>query len=733
MSRLLPALLALAACDVPRLPGIESFGQKPPPPEANACLISCDDGDKCTVDSCENGVCVHAPRVCPQPNDPCRVGLCDEELGCAVATVDDGTQCGPSSCNDQAISSCFSGECLRLPANSNQLICGDRWAPGFSNMHIGSAWAFDEHRGRLLAFNPYDPWSSNGTWEWDGSTWSPVGGEVAPTQAFGATMAYDRARERVVLFAAYESPPVTWEWDGTGWTEAFPSLGPLARVNQQMFYDTAQRRVGLYGGDDCYQYPCQAQTDIFEWDGLNWIAQPVPQAPSSHQLAGVAYDEARGRLVRFGGISIDGQTQYNETWEWDGAAWELRAPAHAPSPRFRAQLTYDRNHQRTLLLGGVGHLGQLLSDFWEWDGTDWTELTPTFGPGNSADNSYLPQLFAFDPIAGQVLLMSADSRGLSFNSNWWWNGAHWSTSGPTLPVGRSFGAVSYDPKRERVVLFGGRNGECCVDSVALGDTWLWDGASWVNVAGAGPPAREHAMVAFDGTREATLLFGGTADREHPFADTWSFDGTSWVQRHPKASPPARFGAAMGYDSRRRRVVLFGGVSELGAVLGDTWEWDGEIWSEVKLLPGFSPPARAFSGMAYDASRQQMVLFGGASNSDESFIDPLGDTWTFDGTKWTPRATRFTLVMPRQDAAFAYDPRRERVTMFGGFTSFGSASSEIWVFDGSDWFQRQPQLFSANLGGAGMGYDAQRDQFVVFGGTSEPESFGVNDTWLYLPP
>jgi hypothetical protein len=82
---------------------------------------------------------------------------------------------------------------------------------------------------------------------------------------------------------------------------------------------------------------------------------------------------------------------------------------------------------------------------------------------------------------------------------------------------------------------------------------------------------------------------------------------------------------MAYDAKRGRTVLFGGGSKGGA-LGDTWTFDGTRWTELEA-PG--PTPRFSPAMAYDESRDVIVLFGGR----RSWPDDLADTWTFDGQSW----------------------------------------------------------------------------------------------------
>ena len=75
----------------------------------------------------------------------------------------------------------------------------------------------------------------------------------------------------------------------------------------------------------------------------------------------------------------------------------------------------------------------------------------------------------------------------------------------------------YDAAREVTVLFGG-------------DTCVWDGVRWTSVAGAaGPPPRNVHALAFDPRRARVVLYGGTIDQADA-ADTWEWDGARWQLR-----------------------------------------------------------------------------------------------------------------------------------------------------------------------------------------------------------
>lgn len=152
----------------------------------------------------------------------------------------------------------------------------------------------------------------------------------------------------------------------------------------------------------------------------------------------------------------------------------------------------------------------------------------------------------------------------------------------------------------------------------------------------------------------------------------------WQQ---KGTPTARAFHALAYDSTRDRVVLFGGISG-NLRLDDTWEWDGTKWLNVSLDVPLTqrPPARERHALAYDAGRNVVVLFGGRGNGG-----PLSDTWEWDGTTWTEK-TPLDTPLPRSGHALAYDPIRGRVVLFGGQDGSGQALGDTWEWDGENWIE-----------------------------------------------
>ena len=79
-----------------------------------------------------------------------------------------------------------------------------------------------------------------------------------------------------------------------------------------------------------------------------------PPTPGPRWGHAMAYDEARDRVVVFGG-QRDRETALHDTWLWDGRQWS-RIAGPAPAPRSYASMAYDRRRARIVLYGGREYL-----------------------------------------------------------------------------------------------------------------------------------------------------------------------------------------------------------------------------------------------------------------------------------------------------------------------------------------------------------------------------------------
>ncbi|MCC6784527.1 MAG: hypothetical protein IT457_16910 [Planctomycetes bacterium] len=194
----------------------------------------------------------------------------------------------------------------------------------------------------------------------------------------------------------------------------------------------------------------------------------------------------------------------------------------------------------------------------------------------------------------------------------------------------------------------------------------------------------------------------------------------WLRQHPGQQPAARGNFGLAFDAARGEMLLFGGAADGGNLkLGDTWVWNGVSWSQ--RFPVHAPAPRNVHGMAYDSRRQRVVLFGGVG-----YGATYGDTWEWDGVDWTRRSSA-NAPSPRAAMALAHDTARSRLVLFGGVGASGVLLGDTWEWDGVDWTQRSPQHAPSARYHAGAAFQSHRNRVVLFAGI-DSSSTPLADTW-----
>jgi len=357
---------------------------------------------------------------------------------------------------------------------------------------------------------------------------------------------------------------------------------------------------------------------------------------------------------------------------------------------------------------------------------------------------------------------------------WGWNGQSWAmlhggTGGHDLVPGMAaeMSAV-YDSDLKSGVLFGG----VFVDPQGIYhfevNTWMWVGSAWYGFGPVEPYwtteplALADALFAYDSKRSTVVLFGGWVTLMdgsfHNFDQVWERTWVDWKQVTPEdpegdGNPSSRYAGAMAFDEVAGVSVMFGGMrdfgfcsAEDGNICDDTWLWDGVSWhrpSDVDPHGDGSPNARFEHAMAYDASRERVVLYGGQRAEGLSCgggpdSETCGDVWEWDGTTWTlvhegPGVGPDPAPKARDGASLIYDPFRQRVLMFGGRTT--THYDDLWEWDGEAWRQLQasdPTGDGSPTGRAlhAMYMDTHREVGVLFGGHGIT---GLDDLWEWNGP
>ncbi len=302
-----------------------------------------------------------------------------------------------------------------------------------------------------------------------------------------------------------------------------------------------------------------------------WTNVTPPSSPAGRYGHAMVYVSGNNKIVSFGGWDTSILT--NETWVYDTSSntWTNNNPASSPSARRYHAMAYDSANNKVVMFGGSESVSTLVNDTWIYDPSSntWTLINTTVAPSK-----------------------------------------------------RQYHAMAYDSASNKVVLFGGWDGD--YDN----ETWIFDTATgkWTNVTPAASPSpRSNSRMVYDSKNDMMIIFGGNEAGTGWTTDTWTYKTSSntWTEMFPVNSPSPRYGHSMAYDSAKDRTVLYGG--HYGNRLGDTWTYNISSNDWFLRTSATNPPPLYHHTMVYDSNTDKFVMFGG--------IDDGGiyrnDTWHLD--------------------------------------------------------------------------------------------------------
>ncbi len=339
----------------------------------------------------------------------------------------------------------------------------------------------------------------------------------------------------------------------------------------------------------------------------------------------------------------------------------------APTERFDGTIAYDPQDRRIFLFGGQDFTGTQ-NDLWTFTlaGRTWTQLNPT----GAKPAARFGHTLVYDSMRHRLILFGGQAGGF-FSDTWAydiatnaWRQLAADNAGPSRRYGHS---AIYDTARDRVVISHG-----FTNSGRFDDTWAFELATntWRNISppsGATRPLRRclhHAALNAEGNE--MLLYGGCSSGSGPCpqADLWSFDLTSnrWTERTPRLSPPGREHYGLAFDAVRARLIIFGGSGS--SLYNDTWEYDPRerLWQSATLAPDNNPPsARSRQEGAAAKDLEAVFFFGGTTDSG-----PSNELWTLAPTpKPRPRPAISQIVNAISGEGGALSPG-ENVRITGSF-------------------------------------------------------------------
>lgn len=563
------------------------------------------------------------------------------------------------------------------------------------------------------------------TWDWTGDHWVLLYPAHAPHGRSFHAMAFDSARDRVILFGGKSGTTTansvmyndTWSFDGTDWTQLDTPNAPSARFYSASTYDPIHDRVILFGGTNL-SADGKTSTNLFDtwaFDGTTWT-QTQASGPAVLKPV-LTYDSQNNRVVMVGMNDKNVTQMY--TYDFNAKTWNAITPAHLPTCASDAQMVYQTHDNKIVLVGGVCTDSSISGDTWEYDGTDWTTVANAVDPDRRAAEAlaYDASRQATVMFGGTLAFGNPTGETVVYQNHLWANPPDTNFS----PAPRSLFVFVTNPDDKSIYLFGGRN-----DAILATEFWKYKNGDWTRLSmDKGPTICPTPNGAYDSDRKKLVVVCNDST-------TFEYDGTAWADVTPtKTKPTIRSFSSMTYDSNLKKTVLFGGQTDVNYI-DETWTWDGATWTRVKKNP---PTPRSLSAMWFDPTLKKTVIFGGIGRKNsEDRIERFNDMWSFDGNGWTQMKNVQNPPPARYGAQVAIDPRSGQVLLFGGLVLQVSGatqnqvySNDLWSWNGSSWTQvAQNGTVPPPRENGALAYDPSTNQMILFAGFS---GFYLSDLWM----
>ena len=390
------------------------------------------------------------------------------------------------------------------------------------------------------------------TWTWDGQQWKLEAGPSAGARSTAA-LDWDSKIGALVMTGGSATDPTVYVSTGAGWT--VDSTLPVVIGAHAAWFDRVLQASVIHGGvvGAGGSGAMYVRTGLLGSGAWKQVSDPAP--PPLLEEVGLTYDERRGVFVLFGGY--DGTTVSGATWELRDGTWQTpMVMGSPPGPRQAPALAYDPNASPA----GMSYLygGSADTHVYGWDGITWEMMTTSSPPPPARAGAAM----VYDDAIGAVVMfggITPDVNHMALGDTYAWDGANWQllAADGDGPGARTLPMMAYDRRRQVITLFGGGDQTMGTE---YDDTWEWNG-SWKQLSPvASPPRRVGGAMTYDPVRGLIVLFGGSANptvESGDLQDVWSWDGTVWTRVATLNTPSPRALIAMAYDALGESLVVFG--------------------------------------------------------------------------------------------------------------------------------------------------------------------------------
>ena len=273
--------------------------------------------------------------------------------------------------------------------------------------------------------------------------------------------------------------------------------------------------------------------------------------------------------------------------------------------------------------------------------------------------------------------------------------------------------------------------------------------------GERPASRSEMMGIFDTARQRMVFFGGDdgepvqcSASPHPIGELWVYDNRCAVFEREaiQDGPGGRARGVAVHDTTEDRMLVFGGRfrearSGPYTLYNEVWALDLSTFAwELLQTTGGGPSPRVNTAAVYNPDKHEMVVFGGNSSNNGAAFIPQNDVWILDleTRAWRELGTSADKPVARLFHAAALDIENNLLYVHGGGDErafFGPFFADLWqlnvtsgvwtqLHDGNGVGVPDDRIFST------MVFDKASGQLVLFGGHDGGQVGNNNDTWRF---
>ncbi|MFN8587338.1 MAG: kelch repeat-containing protein [Candidatus Eisenbacteria bacterium] len=254
---------------------------------------------------------------------------------------------------------------------------------------------------------------------------------------------------------------------------------------------------------------------------------PSGTPPSVRRSCALAYDRSRNRAYVFGGSALRSDDPFGDLWSLslgDAPSWTQIAVAGGPSARYGSTAFWDPVRDRLIVVGGVSSMSsRVKTDIWALtlSGTPtWQQL---LADSTTSRLGNMP-VAVYDSLRDRIVLVATPTtsgvlRAWSFDLS---ASADWVDLGATGFVGGTLAvAGTLDTGSDRVWLHGGWWGHTGWYSAQLAYLSLGANPTFSTVSLANAPLpRQHHTLTYDPRRHRCVLYGGRECPEGGEPESW---------------------------------------------------------------------------------------------------------------------------------------------------------------------------------------------------------------------